>query len=250
MRYFLNLLNGTGSKRYSFLSLILLLSITASSALGATGNLLTDPGFESNPLISPTLVLGPPFTIDTWSAEQGSISGPSDGITPADGVLMLKMTDDGGLTTQSFQLIDVSPYSGPINGGLVTVDASALFNVPADISAAVASVSVSYYDASHSPLGFSSAGSGTLPGGFVDKNPLTWQSLNIVGASVPVGTQFMLMQMAYNNASMYNPNNVNRPGFNDHTSLTLNVPEPSTLVLAAFGLIGLFVVRRRNRAAA
>jgi hypothetical protein len=85
---------------HRLLSLMLVLSIvgltsSAAQAVYTTGNLIVDPGFESNPLINFALVLGPPYTTGAWSAEVGAITGPASGITPADGVKMLEMNDDG-----------------------------------------------------------------------------------------------------------------------------------------------------------
>jgi PEP-CTERM motif len=213
-----------------------------------TGNLLTDPSFENNPLTNYVQILGPPYNTNTWGAEMATISGVSDGITPANGSLMLNMADDGGLTTQAFQLIDVSPYSTDINAGLVTVDASGLYNVPAAVAAAVSSVNVSFYDSLHSSLGFVSVGSNTLSGGFVDSNVNTWESINIVAAPVPVSTQYMLMQFAYNNASMLDSQGLARSGYVDAATLTLTaVPEPSSLVLVSVGAVLLAVAARRRK---
>ena len=177
-----------------------------------------------------------------------TISGVSDGITPANGSLMLNMTDDGGVTTQAFQLIDVSPYAVDISAGLVTVDASALFNVPAAVAAAVSSVSVSFYDSLHTSLGFAIVGSNTLSGGFVDNNVNTWESINLVGSPVPVATQYMLMQVAYNNASMLDSQGLAASGYVDAATLTLTaVPEPSSAVLVGVGAVLLAVAARRRK---
>ncbi len=216
-----------------------------------TGNLLTDPSFENNPLSNYVQILGPPYNTNTWGAEMATISGVSDGITPANGSLMLNMADDGGATTQAFQLIDVSPYSIDINAGLVTVDASALYNVPAAVAAAVSSVSVTFYDSTHANLGFVITGSNTLSGGFVDSNVNTWEAINIVGAAVPVSTQYMLMQFAYNNASMLDSQGLARSGYVDAATLTLTaVPEPSSVVLVGVGavLLGVAAWRRKRGA--
>jgi hypothetical protein len=231
------------------LALVLLAGVVASSAQAVTtGNLVVDPSFESNPLINFLLILGPPFTSGAWGAEAATITGgPVNGITPAAGSLMLSMTDDGNIATQAFQFVDVTAYTAIINAGLVTVDASALYNVPADIASGVSSVNVGFYNAAHSFMSAVNTGSNTLTGGFVDSNVSTWQSLDIIGAPVPVGTDYLLMQVAYGNASMVNPNGVSRPGYVDAASLTLTgVPEPSSIVLAALALLGALAMRKRR----
>ncbi len=216
-----------------------------------TGNLLTDPSFENNPLTNYVQILGPPYNTNTWGAEMATISGVSDGITPANGSLMLNMADDGGATTQAFQRVDVSPYSTDINAGLASVDASALFNVPHEVAAAVSGLHVSFYDSVHAFLGISSVGSASLSGGFVDSNVNTWQSLNVVAAPVPVGTQYIEVQFAYNNASMIDTQGIPRSGYVDVASLTLTaVPEPSSVVLVTVGAVFLAVgARWRKRKA-
>ena len=228
---------------------ILLAAIAAAplEAAYTTGNLLTDPSFENNPLGNYVQILGPPNNTNVWGAEMGALSGAAFGITPASGAVMLGMSDDGGLTTPSFQLIDVSPYAVDINANLVTVDASGLFNTPATIAAAVSSVSVTYLDNTYASLGFSIVGSNTLSGGFVDNNVTTWEAINIVGAAVPANTTYLLMQFAYNNASLFDSQGVPGVGFVDDASLTLTaVPEPSSLLLAALAAIGLLAWRIRK----
>lgn len=228
-------------------SLLIALAAVPVQAAYTTGNLLTDPSFENNPLANYVQILGPPNLTNVWGAEMGALSGTAFGVTPASGVVMLGMTDDGGVTTQSFQLVDVSPYSVDINAGLASIDASGLFNVPATIAAAVSSVSVTYMDNTYATLGFDIAGSATLSGGFVDSNASTWQSINIVGAPVPVNTTYMLMQFAYNNASIFDSQGVPGIGFVDDASLTLTaVPEPSSLVLAALAALGALAWRVRR----
>ena len=157
------------------------------------------------------------------------------------------MTDDGLIATQAWQLIDVSAYSVDINAGLVTVDASALYNVPADILSGVSSLNIQFLDASHAAIGLGvNVGSSTLTNGFVDSNVATWESLNITSAPLPVGTQYLRTQLAYGNASMRS-NGVSRPGYVDATHLTLTaVPEPSTLILAASAWLAPLLRRKRG----
>ena len=231
------------------LALALGVGIFATSAEAAytTGNLVVDPSFENNPLIPFVLILGPPFTSGAWGAESATISGTSDGITPASGSLMLNMTDDGLVATQAFQFVDVTAYTADINAGIVSVDASALYNVPAAITAGVSSVNVGFYDASHSLLGNIATSSNTLGGGFVDSNVNTWQALNVVAAPLPFGTQYILMQAAYGNASMIDQSGLPRSGYVDDARLSLTaVPEPSTIVLAGLGLLGALAMRKRR----
>lgn len=70
--------------------------------------LLVDPGFENNPLSTNIVVLGG-FVPDVWGVEAATIyTGTENGVTPAEGVNMLRMTDDFLVGTQAFQITDVS----------------------------------------------------------------------------------------------------------------------------------------------
>jgi len=235
------------------LSMIVVLALFAgainSTALAyTTPNLIVDPGFESNPMIGYGLVLGPPYTTGVWSAENGLITGPASGITPADGVKMLELSDDGLVATQSFQLVDVTAYSTDISAGIVTVDASAAYNVPQDVATGTAAVNVGFYNAAHGFISSAQTTSSVLPGGFVDSSPNTWQTLSVTGFPVPTATAYMLLQPLYANAGMVNSAGAHRPGYVDHTALTLTaVPEPSTFLLAVLAMAGAVVMWWRRR---
>ena len=225
-------------------AVMILVAGAASNAKAiTTGNLLTDPSFEANPLIPFLDILASPFTTNAWGGENSTITGPANGITPAQGSLMLSMSDDGLIATQAWQLIDVSGFSADINAGLVTTDASALYNVPADISTGISSLNIQFLDSTHAPIGVgANAGSPIL-----DSNVATWETVNITSALLPVGTQFLRTQLAYANASMINANGVSRPGYVDATSLTLTiVPEPSALLLAVSSLLAALLIRKRR----
>ena len=220
---------------------ILFFAAASTAKAYTTGNLVVDPSFESNPLIPYVQILGPPYTTGSWGAEMATISGTASGITPASGALMLSMTDDGLIATQAFQLVDVSAYATDINAGLATVDASALYNVPADVPAGAAAVYTGFYNGANASIG-----SFTIPG-VLDSNVSTWQSLNINAFPVPVGTQYILMQVLYNNASMISSNGASRPGYVDDAMLTLTaVPEPTSIALAATAFVGVLVMGTRR----
>src|ERR1035437_6986546 len=104
----------------------LFLAIGASSA---PANVLTDPGFESNP-IGPSFitVLGNfPLYQNQWGPENGSIVGVTNGITPASGNLQLEF-QPSGTVSQTGQVVDISSFAALIDAGQAIVQAGALLN--------------------------------------------------------------------------------------------------------------------------
>jgi PEP-CTERM motif len=217
------------------------IALTARMAPAVTtGNLLTDPGFETQPLTSYVNVLAPPYLTNIWGDEVSTIVGATGGVSPAGGVKMLSMTTDGLVATQTFQVVDVSAFSAPINAGLATADLSALFNVDKNLAAAKAEVSLQFYDSSHTIIGGSGVGVLTL-----DANPATWEQISANGVAVPANTNYLLAQVLYINSTMNDAAGVNQPGFVDDAKLTLTTtPEPASLGLFALAALGMLRVRR------
>jgi hypothetical protein len=216
----------------------------ASHAVIVTGNLLVDPGFE-NPVLTPFgQILGPPFATGVWGGENAAnVVGPDNGVVPAGGARMHRMNDDGLLATQSWQLVDVTPYASFINAGNATVDFGALFNVPQDVLAANGSVGVSFFNAGQAPLPPPFVGVAANP----DNNPGTWQPSGLTGIAVPPNTSYIRLQVAYSNATMQSAVGADRPGFVDNARLSLTlVPEPATLGLGAVALLGMLLLSRRR----
>ena len=213
----------------------LLVAITASAPV-AQANLLVDPGYETNPVVSLGLVLGFFSTFQgQWGVEVATITGVDGGVTPAAGNRMLRMADDGLIATQAVQVTDVTSYAALIDSGGATVNLSALFNADSNVPAAVGSVVVSFFSAANNGSGIGSPSSAALT---LDGTPSTWEALSTSGA-IPIGTRWLSSQVAYNNASL-----LGNPGYVDAADLTI-VPEPATLSLLVLG--GLAVLRRRSR---
>jgi hypothetical protein len=224
-------------------ALLVVVAVSQASAV-TTSNLLVDPGFE-NPALTPFgQILAPPFLNGVLGGENAAnVPGPDNGVNPAAGALMHRMNDDGLSATQSWQKVNVAPYSALINAGGVTVNFGALFNVPQDIQAAVGSVGVSFFNAANVPLPPPFVGIPANP----DSNPATWQAFGTTGVAVPVNTAFIRMQLAYANVTMQSPIGADRPGFVDNARLTLTyVPEPSTLGLGSLAMAGLLWLRKRR----
>lgn len=206
---------------------------TAASAL-TTGNLLTDPGWETpltNALDTYINVFNGPI-YNTWGVEAGAVVGSELGVTPAAGSNMLRENLTSLVASQTFQIVDVSTYSSAINAGNATADFRALFNVPDVLAGAVSNVALTFRDNTNTQLGPILITSSSTLGG-LDGNPNTWEPLAITGAAIPVNTVRINAEVAYSNASLM----TSFPGYVDQADLRLNiVPEPAGIVLLGFAL--------------
>lgn len=214
-----------------------LLSALVIGPPAARANLLVDPGFESNPLTGVGNVLTNFTTYQgIWGPEVGVITGATGGVTPAQGVKMLSMSDDGLTATQAFQVTNVSAYSGLINSGSATVNLSALFDVGPNVPAGIAAVYVQFFSAATygSQIGTGAGSYLTL-----DNSPTTWQPIAL-SVPVPIGTTWILSQVLYSNASL-----LNNPGYVDAADMTIT-PEPASMALLGLSGVGLLFRRRRR----
>jgi hypothetical protein len=229
--------------RIQFISFFagMLLAVAVSSPAFAV-NILTDPGFESNPLDTAGNVLGNfPTYQNIWGVEMASITGTDGGVTPFQGSNMLKMTDDGLTTTQGFQVVDVSAYSGLITSG-ATVNFTAMFDGDQNLSAPVAAVYVAFFTGNTYGTLTSQIGSGLT----LDGNASTWEPISVSGV-IPVGTTWIMAQVAYSDASL-NGQGAKWGGYVDAADLSIRaVPEPGTMALCLSGMVGLFAYGWRKR---
>jgi hypothetical protein len=215
---------------------VLLAIAAATPSEGA--NLLVDPGFEANPLDTAANVLNDfPTYQGIWGVEAATITGVDGGVTPAAGLKMLRMVDDGQAgTTQGMQVTDVTSYAALIDSGGATVTMSALFD--ANLPAALGGVYVSFFTANYYGSLTSFIGN-TMT---LDNVTSTWEPISVSGA-IPVGTRWLLSQVVYSDASLVGSDGASYPGYVDAGDLTI-VPEPATLSLLALG--GLAMMRRRG----
>ena len=209
----------------------------------ASANLLTDPSFEANALLPGIGVLtNIPGNAGIWGTENANIVGTVGAVSPAGGVKMLQMLDDGLVATQGWQAVNVSGFAGTIDAGLASYTASALYNVDSAVPAAAASTGVFFVDSTGVYGNFTGPFSST--GQVLDANPGTWQPITDAG-SVPVGTRWLIIQVAYSNASLASVNGTIEPGYVDVADLDIRVPEPASLSLLALGPV--LARRRRSR---
>jgi hypothetical protein len=216
-------------------------SATQTHAAYPTGNLLTNPGFESSSLTSIGNVLGSPYSTAIWGDEASTIVGPTGGVTPSGGSNMLSMTTDGLQDTQTLQAVDVSAYATDIDAGSLVGNFSGLFNVDKNVPAGLAAIYLQFTDASHAYVGATNINANLT----LDSNPGTWEQISLTGVPIPPSTRYLVAQVLYDNNSM-TVNGVDQPGFVDDTNLTLDtVPEPASLGLLAFAAMGMLRIRRR-----
>ena len=216
------------------MSFVAVCSATLAPQL-ASANLLTNPGFEVSAWTTANNVLTnfPGFQ-GVWGPEVGGITGATGGVTPASGVNMLEMYDDGLSYTQTFQSVDVSAFSTMINTGSATVTGDAFFNTVGGYIGAFSAVNISFHSGPSYGTLLGGSGSGTLT---LDANPLTWEQATI-SSLIPIGTTWMVFQVAYQNASIGN-----NPGFVDDAHMDI-LPAPGAIAL--LGLAGLCNRRRRG----
>ncbi len=215
---------------------VMLLSLGSS----AQANLLNDPGFESNPLTTANNVLNNFVAFQgIWGVEAATITGIDGGVTPAQGTKMLRMVDDGISWTQGFQITDVTSYAAAIDSGGSTLSAGALYTTGPALSGAISNISVLFFSAANwgSQIGVPLSSNLIL-----DSSANTWET-NIAFGSIPIGTRWLLTQVAYQNASLLASDGVSYPGYVDSAVLDIKIPEPATIALLSLGALLL----KRNR---
>jgi hypothetical protein len=214
-----------------------------STAASVQANLLTDPSFEIGPLLPGIgVITNIPGNASTWGAENGNLVGVQGAVVPNSGIQMLEMLDDGAVATQGWQAVNVTGLAAQIDAGVVAYSVGAHYNHAGFVSAASASTALAFIDSSALWGNFS--GPQVSSGMTLDSNPLSWQIIGSAGI-IPNGTRWLVIQVAYGNASMAIPGAVNAPGYVDDAWIEVRViPEPTSLsLLAAPALLGL---RRRR----
>lgn len=221
------------------------LALFGASCMSHATNILIDPGFETQGALFSFggVVNSPNFssTAGNWGAENAAFVGAENGVSPLD-KRMLRMMDEGGVTTQAIQMISLAAYASAIAAGNATFNMSALFNTDADRGAPTAAINATFFAGDFS--WGSPIGSGLTIPGTLDTNPNTWQTLS-GGGTIPVGAEWVGVQVYFGNAALGGFN-----GYVDANSETTGftvttIPEPSGTILLGLGSGLLFVRRRR-----
>lgn len=200
-------------------------------ALPAAQAQLVDGGFDINPLTTIVAVINTPnpMLFGVWGQESATLVGVVGPVSPLSPTMMLSTTFTSGIASQTAQAIDVLPFAGMIASG-ANFTLSANFNA---LNLGPIGGIVMQFFASNT---FASQIGVPVPSSInVDGNPATWENLSITGL-IPAGTQSMLAQVLYSNASLITANGTTQPGYVDSVEFRITpVPEPGAWVLLMAG---------------
>ncbi len=252
--------NRTVKNVRTIISAVLAVMLLAGNSVA---NIITNPGFETEESISIFEAPGVPLTFGDWGGDLSKIVLSENGITPRDGVRMLRF-DAAGSTADPIlsscdvhQLIDVSAFSVAITAGLATANASVWYNRVEGDDQTDTRFKLTIYALTGSPASYKTqlingswldSSTGALN---TDGNVETWEQAN-TSLLLPVGTDFLgLRIMALENIH----NDGVEPEFDGHyadsTYLDIYViPEPTALALLLLGGLALLSRRRFGSAEA
>ncbi len=236
----------------SLISKQILMASTVAIAIGvatASAAPLVNPAFDDPspvgalPPVDFAQVVGPPFSIGFWGAENSAIvttGGTNGPVTPRSHPQMLEMKNDGLAVTQAWQVINVAGTLPPNP----SVGLSGWFTVSANSFGAVAGVQMRTFDSgtdwSNPPTLIVNA---TRQ---LDGASLTWEQILIAPVPVPSSTEWIVAEVFYSNATLLQRGT---NGFVDDVGLRI-VPEPASIGLVCGGavVLGGFARRRKSHA--
>ncbi len=221
-----------------------LVSMAPMAALVASGqaaaNALVNSGFEAS--LDGEVLTGPwpPTTVGTWGTDRGIVRSTTGalGVTPHSGVRMVELDATGGVSTDFYQLIDVSGFGGE------TAVVSAWFN--SAVGSQHFGITLRTWTGAL-PLSAASAinlqyipGPGSALTGFTtDADAATWEQLT--------GLYYIDPNATYIALGIHAPTSGAR-AFADDISFDHSIPEPGSLSILGAALIGFGLIRRRKTA--
>lgn len=179
--------------------------------LGA--NLLQDPGFEGTVAVG-----GLPTVIGQWRGDSVYAVGLDQGITPHASSQMLRFVYGGPspsalISSQAWQLVDVSALATEIDLSKIQVDASAWFNRVTGDAETDTRFDLRVHAFSGSPASFpTDYPSPTVKGDSVLTTGNLWQQVSVTD-TLPVGTRYLAVEIySYEDIQ----NDVTDPEFDGH----------------------------------
>lgn len=221
----------------------------------AMAGLVANPSFET---VEGTYIFGYPGLPDNygdWGGDPSTIVTTEKGISPRTGTQMLRFERTGNLpdpyltTSQVWQSIDIGPYEDLILAGRAEATVSAWFNRVLGDDQTDTSQGITLYAFSAALWDFSHViGQGF--GVSTDGNATTWEQASGTWL-LPTNTKYLAVEVsAYENIF----NDGEDPEFDGHYAddvfLEIRdtaIPEPSTIVLALLGAVGLAAYWYRQR---
>jgi hypothetical protein len=176
-------------------------------------NLLQDPGFEGTVAVG-----GLPTVTGQWRGDSVYTVGQNQGITPHASSNMLRFVYGGPspsalISSQVWQLVDVSALTTEIDAGKIQMDASAWFNrVTGDVNTDTR-FDLRVHPFTGSPASFpTDYPSPTVKGDSVFTTGDLWQQVSVID-TLPVGTRYLAVEIyAYENIQ----NDLTDPEFDGH----------------------------------
>lgn len=207
-------------------------------------NLLTNPGFEALETTSG----GFPHSAGDWGGNYSQIVAAQNGIMPAEGQRMLRFlgTTDNGNSHITFGSTIVQIYAGPevVPGAVFT--ATALYNRVNSSPLIDTEFDINIRAYSGTPASFLLNGQIADSVGIIlsDDDPQTWE-MATTSLTLPAATTYIAVLVVATENIL---DDADGPEFYGHyaDSVSLVVPEPSSLTFVGMGCLAL--LRRRRRA--
>ena len=215
-----------------------------------TVSVLNNGDFET-PFSSPLATTFTSAMYGKWAVgDAAQTTASANGIAPLGGSLMMDFlpVPVGNISSDVYQVVDLTAYATQIDAGLVTADLSVYYN---STYAASAGMSIWRYLSPPTSFGGAVKLAGTYDMFQMDSNKSTWQQFGIDDVLLTAGTRYVIFGLnhpAPAAAAAYQT-------YADNASLvlTINDVEPVPLPAAAWlllsGLGGLSVLGRRRKAA-
>ena len=237
-------------KKYAWFLVVFTMALSLASA-EASPVTISNPGFE----IDETIGDGLPTAFADWSGDLATIVSAENGIVPLEGTRMLRFdatfqSGPGGISSDVWQLVDMTPWAADIASGLAVASWSAAFNRVEGNSESEPQFAVSIRAFSGLPTQFPSAADSPLASSVTfllsDADPGSWQAIS-TDLLLPVSTSYIGVLVAARETLSNSTSNEFDGHYVDQGQLMVTTPEPATLSLVALGLAAAARAGRQRR---